>query len=101
LMREIQLIRARNGAYGWSLSRDIADPEIWVERCRFPTWNDYLRHRLRRTTEEAAIQRRASDLHFGMEPVRIQRFLERPFGSVRWSDETPDRGSTEPTMPSS
>lgn len=95
LMREVQGIRSRNGAYDWALSRDIADPEVWCERYRCPTWNDYLRQRERRTVEEAEIQKRAMDLHFGLEPVRVKRWLDRPSGSVRWSAETPDRGDAQ------
>src|SRR5262249_58543877 len=32
VMQDVQLSRQRNGAYGWSLARDIADPEMWTER---------------------------------------------------------------------
>ncbi|MCK1719287.1 MFS transporter [Bradyrhizobium sp. 141] len=32
LMQDVQLYRRRNGAYGWSIARDIADPELWTER---------------------------------------------------------------------
>jgi hypothetical protein len=90
LMREIQRIRHRNGAYDWMLSRDIADPELWCERFRCPTWSDYLRLRSRRTTEETLIQKNARDLHFGVDPMRIRHWLERPFGSVRWRSDSPD-----------
>jgi hypothetical protein len=27
--------------------------------------------------------------------VRIRRMLERPFGSVRWKEDTPDRANSE------
>lgn len=94
LMREVQRIRNRNGAYDWSLSRDIADPEAWSERYRCSTWDDYLRLRSRRTMEESELQQRAHALHFGMEPIRVRRWLDRPSGSVRLSEETPDRGNT-------
>ena len=47
VMQRVQLSRQRNGAYGWSLARDIADPELWTERYHCPTWHDYLRHRWR------------------------------------------------------
>lgn len=30
-MLAVQLSRQRNGAYGWSIARDIADPESWAE----------------------------------------------------------------------
>jgi hypothetical protein len=33
--------------------------------------------------------------HLGPDPVRIRRMLERPFGSVRWKEETPDRAANE------
>ncbi|UPK30395.1 MFS transporter [Bradyrhizobium sp. 195] len=30
LMPDVQLYRRRNGACGWSIARDIADPELWT-----------------------------------------------------------------------
>jgi hypothetical protein len=33
----------------WSIARDVADPELWTERYRCPTWFDYLRQRNRAT----------------------------------------------------
>jgi MFS family permease len=95
VMQEVQLSRQRNGAYGWSIARDIADPELWTERYHCPTWLDYLRQRNRSTQSERALHRRAMDFHVGPDPVRIRRMLERPFGSVRWKEETPDRAANE------
>src|SRR3546814_18933499 len=40
-MLKLQNARKRNGAFEWSLSRDIADPELWTERYHCPTWGDY------------------------------------------------------------
>lgn len=90
VMQEVQLSRQRNGAYGWSIARDIADPERWTERYHCPTWLDYLHQRNRTTQSERALHQRAIDFHLGPEPVLIRRMLERPFGSVRWKEETPD-----------
>jgi MFS family permease len=95
VMQDVQLSRQRNGAYGWSIARDIADPELWTERYHCPTWLDYLRQRNRSTQSERALHQRAIDFHIGPGPVRIRRMLERPFGSVRWKDDTPDRVSGE------
>jgi len=95
VMQEIQLSRQRNGAYGWSIARDIANPELWTERYHCPTWLDYLRQRNRPTQAERALDRQATNFHIGPEPVRVRRMLERPFGSVRWRDDTPDRGSAD------
>lgn len=90
IMQDVQLNRQRNGAYGWSIARDVADPALWTERFHCPTWYDYLRQRSRPTLAERAVQKTAADMHMGPGPVRIRRMLERPFGSVRWQDETPD-----------
>jgi predicted MFS family arabinose efflux permease len=95
VMQEVQLSRQRNGAYGWSIARDIADPELWTERYHCPTWFDYLRQRNRSTQSERALHQRAMDFHLGPDPVRVRRMLERPFGSVRWKEDTPDRAVSE------
>lgn len=95
VMQQVEHSRQRNGAYGWSLARDIADPELWTERFHCPTWYDYLRQRNRSTDAERALHARAMDFHMGPEPVRIRRMLERPIGSVRWKETTPDRPSAE------
>jgi len=95
VMQEVQLSRQRNGAYGWSIARDIADPELWTERYHCPTWLDYLRQRSRSTQSERALHQRAMDFHLGPDPVRVRRMLERPFGSVRFKEETPDRAASE------
>ncbi|MDP1585444.1 MAG: MFS transporter [Bradyrhizobium sp.] len=95
VMQEVQLSRQRNGAYGWSIARDIADPELWTERYHCPTWLDYLRQRNRSTQSERALHQRAMGFHLGPDPVRVRRMLERPFGSVRWKEDTPDRAANE------
>ncbi|WP_050421364.1 MFS transporter [Bradyrhizobium tropiciagri] len=95
VMQDVQLSRQRNGAYGWSIARDIADPELWTERYHFPTWLDYLRWRNRPTQSERALERRAIHFHIGPAPVRVRRMLERPFGSVRWKDDTPEHARAE------
>src|ERR1700744_527410 len=95
VMQEVQLSRQRNGAYGWSIARDIADPELWTERYHCPTWLDYLRQRNRSTQSERALHQEAMAFHMGPDPVRIRRMLERPFGSVRAKDEAPERTANE------
>ncbi len=95
VMQQVQRSRQRNGGYGWSLARDIADPELWTERFHCPTWLDYLRQRTRSTDAERMLHQRALEFQLGPEPVRIRRMLERPIGSVRWKDETPDHSITD------
>jgi hypothetical protein len=31
-------------------------------------------------------------MHIGIDPIKVTRWLGRPSGSVRWSEEVPDRG---------
>jgi MFS family permease len=93
VMQEVQLSRQRNGAYGWTIARDIADPEIWIERYHCPTWLDYLRQRSRSTQSDRALHQRAMAFHMGPDPVHVRRMLERPLGSVRARDESPDRAA--------
>jgi MFS family permease len=95
VMQQVQRSRQRNGAYGWSFARDIADPELWTERFHCPTWLDYLRQRARSTDAERMLHQRANEFQIGPEPVRVRRMLERPIGSVRWKDETPDHSITD------
>ena len=93
VMQQVRSSRMRNGAYGWAIARDIADPELWTERYHCPTWHDYLRQRNRPTQTERDLHVRAIEFHKGPEPVRVRRMLERPIGSVRWKDTTPDPGA--------
>ncbi|MCK1481385.1 MFS transporter [Bradyrhizobium sp. 193] len=95
VMQDVQLYRQRSGAYGWSLARNIADPELWTERYHCPTWLDYLRQRNRSTQSERALDLQAAAFHIGPEPVRIRRMLERPFGSVRRKNDQPNRAANE------
>lgn len=90
MMQQVRSVRRRNGGYDWSLSRDVADAELWVERFQCPTWHDYLRQRDRNTPDELEVQMRARRyLREGTGP-QIRRLLERPFGSVRWAEDAPE-----------
>lgn len=96
MMQHMQFIRRRTGAYAWSIARDLAEPEIWVERFHCPTWLDYLRQRSRHTQADRDVM--AKTFAYNMEghnPV-VRRMLERPFGSVRWREDV--RDNAEPPL---
>jgi len=95
-MRDVRRSRERNGAFSTSLVRDISDPELWVERFHYPTWNDYLRARDRTTIDDRLWRDKALAYHVGDEAPKIRRYLERPTGSVRWREDTIDPGETLP-----
>lgn len=88
IMAERRLIRRRNGARRWSLLRDLADPEVWIERYHSPTWTEYVRHNRRFTHDEAVIGERVRALHEGPGDPPVRRMIERQTGH-----------SPEPTEP--
>ncbi|MET0270094.1 MAG: MFS transporter [Sphingomonas sp.] len=89
-MQKLQRSRQRNGAFEWSLARDLADPSAWTERFHYPTWQDYLRQRSRLTQHDMTLQAAADAFSAHKPDTRVRRLLERPFGSVRWRAETPE-----------
>jgi hypothetical protein len=89
-MLKLQHARMRNGAFEWSISRDLSDPALWTERFELPTWQDYLRHRSRFTLADQALQQEVSAFNMLEAGAQIRRRLERPFGSVRWQADSPD-----------
>ncbi len=89
-MREVRAVRLRNGGFDWSITRDIGEPALWIERFHLPTWGDYLRMRDRSTQADLNAQNIANRFLIPGKPKRVRRGLERPFGSVRWKGSTPD-----------
>lgn len=77
LMAERRRIRRRDGAQGWVLLRDLADPELWVERYHAPTWMDYVRLNNRLTRDDAEVLERLRRLHRGEGPPKVHRMVER------------------------
>lgn len=76
-MGERRRIRLRDGARHWSLLRDLADPELWLERYHVATWLDYVRHNQRRTHADATNMQQILALHIGPEKPAVQRMIER------------------------
>jgi MFS family permease len=90
LMMKIQRARKRIGGFDWSIARDVENPAIWVERYSCPTWGDYLRMRDRYSQAEYELQEEADEYNRSGHGRRVRRMLERPFGSVRWREDSPD-----------
>ena len=63
VMMQLAKVRKRIGAFDWSISRDIANPAIWIERYHCPTWGDYLRMRDRYTQADLDIQEQADSFN--------------------------------------
>jgi len=82
-MTERRRVRGRNGARNWTLSRDLENPQSWMESYHLPTWLEYRRHNHRTTYADAVVGDRIRALHSGTEPPRVHRMIERP---TTWSD---------------
>jgi len=76
-MAERRRIRRRDGALNWALLRDLADPSLWIERYKLPTWLDYIRLNNRVTQDDAVIPERLRALHQGLGEPRVRRMIER------------------------
>lgn len=81
-MTERRRIRRRDGARGWTLLRDLHDPERWIERYHVATWLDYVRHNQRRTHADAENIATLQKLQKHGVPLRVSRLLERQTGSL-------------------
>lgn len=77
-MADRRRIRRRDGARKWTLMRDLADPRLWIESYRLPTWLDYVRHNRRLTQSDLALTTHARALHRGEGRPRVRRLIERP-----------------------
>ena len=87
---KMQGVRHRNGGFNWSIARDIANPAVWTERYHCPTWGDYLRMRDRYTQSDLEALHAVDGFCIGGGVNHVRRWLERPFGSVRWKADSPD-----------
>ncbi|MNI33135.1 enterobactin exporter EntS [compost metagenome] len=77
LMDERRRIRRRDGARQWRLMRNLAEPDIWVEKYQTPTWLDYVRHNQRITHADAAVSEGIRALHQGPDRPVVHRMIER------------------------
>jgi hypothetical protein len=58
-MAEVQIARLRDGATGWGLFRDAADPERFLETFVVASWAEHLRQHARITVADRDVEARA------------------------------------------
>ncbi|MTH63199.1 MFS transporter [Paracoccus shanxieyensis] len=86
-------IRRRDGARNWALLRDLEHPEMWSESYHIATWDEYVRHNLRRTKADFESYEELHKLHRGDAPPVVHRMIERH--TVDASDDLPLVGKLE------
>ncbi|MDT1060415.1 MFS transporter [Paracoccus sp. CPCC 101403] len=93
LMARRRDIRRRDGARNWALLRDLEHPEQWSESYHIATWDEYVRHNLRRTKADFESYEALHKMHRGDTPPVVHRMIERH--SVDASDDLPLIGKLE------
>lgn len=93
LMRLRRNIRRRDGARNWALLRDLEHPEFWSESYHIATWDEYVRHNLRRTKSDAEVTVELRKLHRGEGDPAVHRMIERH--AVSQQDDVPLVGKIE------
>ncbi|CAM3447108.1 MFS transporter [Paracoccus nototheniae] len=93
LMRLRRNIRRRDGARNWALLRDLEHPDQWSESYHIATWDEYVRHNLRRTVTDAEVAVSLRALHKGDADPLVHRMIERH--SVGPQDDVPLMGKIE------
>lgn len=93
LMQRRRNIRRRDGARNWSLLRDLEHPDQWSESYHIATWDEYVRHNLRRTKSDAEVAVALRALHKGDTDPLAHRMIERH--TVGPQDDVPLVGKIE------
>lgn len=93
LMQQRRNVRRRDGARNWALLRDLEYPEQWTESYHIATWDEYVRHNLRRTKSDAEMVVSLRALHRGEGDPLVHRMIERH--SVSQQDDVPLVGKIE------
>lgn len=78
VMADRKRIRMRDGAREWTLRRDLAETDLWVESYKSPTWTEYARHNQRLTHADEVVGDRLRALHQGPDRPVVHRLIERP-----------------------
>ena len=67
--------RRRDGAYGWGMTEDSADPEKIVEWFMVESWAEHLRQHRRVSKADADLQAETTRYHIGPEGPVVRHFL--------------------------
>ncbi|MBX9904014.1 MAG: MFS transporter [Burkholderiales bacterium] len=67
--------RRRDGAYQWALTRDTADPALFIEFFLVESWAEHERQHARVTKADADVQGEARAFHVGEQPPVVRHFI--------------------------
>jgi MFS family permease len=78
LMQESRSSRLRQGALGWELLHDIAEPDRYIEQIVDESWTEHLRRFERATATDVALRDRKLAFHVGEAPPVVTRYVIEP-----------------------
>lgn len=67
--------RRRDGAYGWGVTEDAADPDIFLEWFFVESWAEHLRQHRRISKADADLQAEVRKFHKGDDPPIVRHLL--------------------------
>lgn len=71
----LRIVRLRDGAFRWALSRSLEDPGSFRESFHVGTWGEHLRQHARATADDRHIEEAVLAFHAGAEPPRAVHYL--------------------------
>jgi predicted MFS family arabinose efflux permease len=74
-LKRLSEARRRDGAYGWGITEDAADPERIVEWFMVESWAEHLRQHHRVSNADADVQRETTQFHIGQQGPVVRHFL--------------------------
>ncbi|MGZ8259231.1 MAG: MFS transporter [Caldimonas sp.] len=77
VMQQTRRARLSEGAIGWELLRDVAEPSRFVEEIVDESWTEHLRRFHRATAADIALRERRIAFHQGDERPAVTRYVAR------------------------
>lgn len=75
VLREVRLIRLRNGAFSWRLHEDLGRPNTYRVEMMYSSWTEFLLMEERMNKSEREIIEKARGYHVGSKPAEYRHFL--------------------------
>jgi MFS family permease len=80
-MKDLSIIRKRDGAFFWGLFRHDTCPDVYVEAFMIDSWAEHLRQHERITVADRSVEDRALSFHIGNKPPAVSHFIAEPLES--------------------
>jgi MFS family permease len=77
-MKDLSIIRKRDGAFFWGLFRHDVYPDVYVEAFMIDSWAEHLRQHERITVADRSVEDRVLSFHIGNKPPVVSHFIAEP-----------------------